>query len=238
MSKLRFYAAALTIGALTGLSSAQADDTTAKAGQQANRSQNDQVDRSEAQRDSHAANKQQQGPTVKEALVRKLIKANDAEIEIAKLAQKKTDNQDIQQLAKMIVQDHEALNQTLQPHAGKRSANSQSEVKRQQGRKGLNSLADQDQSQAGVRQADEKRNGTEQSNIRRISEERADADRKGIVQKDTDRIDGDLSSEGNLTRTDSAIVPQQLCKIGEQACDNALKMTNDMLNKIVFCQSP
>ncbi|HQX50502.1 MAG TPA: hypothetical protein PLR25_11370 [Planctomycetaceae bacterium] len=92
MSKLRFYAAALTIGALTGLSSAQADDTTAEAGQQANRSQNDQADRSDAQPNPQHVDAQQRGPTVREALVRKLIKANDAEIEIAKLAQKKTDN--------------------------------------------------------------------------------------------------------------------------------------------------
>ncbi|TWU25417.1 hypothetical protein Pla52o_17180 [Novipirellula galeiformis] len=139
MSKLRFAAAVLSIAVIPGLSNVQGQTTSdqpivkpappaVEPGQpptspgestdQPKGAQTDQDDRYEARRVSASAQKQQQGVTIKQALVQRLIKVNDAEIELAKLAQQKSDNDELKQFAQMIVQDHQALNQTLQQHAG------------------------------------------------------------------------------------------------------------------------
>ena len=55
----------------------------------------------------------QEVTTVEEAIIGKLIKANDAEIELAKMAKDKSDNQEIKKLAEMIMKDHKALNEQL-----------------------------------------------------------------------------------------------------------------------------
>ena len=106
----------------------------------------------------------QQGPTVQEAITSKLRQANDAEIELAEMAQERSDNDEVKELAKTIVKDHEALNQKLQ--SGKQG----------QGK------------------------GREDKNI-------------------------------TAANAQAATVPEQLCKIGEQACQNALEMTKEMLSK-------
>ncbi len=51
--------------------------------------------------------------TVEEAIIGKLMKANDAEIELAKMAKEKSDNQEIKKMAEMIMKDHKALNEQL-----------------------------------------------------------------------------------------------------------------------------
>lgn len=218
MSKLRFSAAALSVAAITGLSTAVAQTTLDQPGvptsppivqpdqpgqpttlpgqitDQPAGSQNvqsNQSDRYEARRVA-TNSQQQQGPTVTQALVQKLIMSNEAEIELAKLAQQKSDNQEVQKFAQMLIQDHQALNQTLKQHAGSSQA----------GQSQTHSL------QAGQTQ-------TGQTQDRTGQQPAADS------QTRSDR----------MTQWSDQTVPKELCQIGEQAYDNALKMTKEMLNR-------
>ncbi|MGV3486288.1 MAG: DUF4142 domain-containing protein [Planctomycetaceae bacterium] len=54
-----------------------------------------------------------QGHTVTEVIVHKLKKANQGEIELAQMAQQKTDDQEVKQFAEMLVKDHQAFIQKL-----------------------------------------------------------------------------------------------------------------------------
>ncbi|QDV25834.1 DUF4142 domain-containing protein [Aureliella helgolandensis] len=211
MSKLRFSTAALTIAAISGFSIANAQtpvqpgqpivqpgQPTTTPGQPLDApldAQNQRGDRYESRRASNDS--QQQGPTVKEALVQKLIKSNEAEIELAKLAQQKSDNQEVKQFTQTLIQDHQSLNQTLQKHA----ATSQS-------------------GQARSVQA-----GTARGDQPRTAENRTANSGAG-----NDRAANDRRSENRMTNSQSNRVPKELCEIGEQACENALKMTKEMLN--------
>ncbi len=142
------------------------------------RSQTDQADRYEARRVT--SDSSQQGPTVKEAIIQKLRKANEAEIELANLATQKADNEEVKQFAQMLVQDHQACNQKLQQKTG--------------------------QDQPGQRPA---------------IQAQANQNRAGQNQ-----IAGQTPSSGSQ----SATVPKELVQIAEQACENSLKMTKDMLS--------
>ncbi len=186
MTKLRFTAAALTIAAFSGFSVSTAQSPTNRAvGQQLPAGQpstlsgqaiQQQPGSPTAQTGQHptyqaSGQSQQEGLTVKEAIVQKLIKANEAEIELAKLAQQKSDNEELKQLASTIIKDHQQLNQTMQQHAGNRSSSGHSE----------SGLTNQNQKVSGA------------------------------------------------SHSQSATVPEELCKIAEQACENALKMNKEML---------
>lgn len=156
MLKLRFTVAAAALTVLTGLPVA-----TAQQGANDNLILNGQLPTSQDQTDSGryearrtSTDSRQQQPTVTQAIVQKLQKANENEIELAKMAMQKTDHSELKQLTQTIVRDHEALNQKLQQFSNQNQANSK-----------------------GQR------------------------------------------------------VPTQLCQIADQACDNAMKMTKDMLTK-------
>ncbi|MEO9590102.1 DUF4142 domain-containing protein [Rhodopirellula bahusiensis] len=156
MLKLRFTVAAAALTVLTGLPVA-----TAQQGANDNLILNGQLPTSQDQTDSGryearrtSTDSRQQQPTVTQAIVQKLQKANENEIELAKMAMQKTDHSELKQLTQTIVRDHEALNQKLQQFSNQNQANSK-----------------------GQR------------------------------------------------------VPAQLCQIADQACDNAMKMTKDMLTK-------
>lgn len=131
---------------------------------------------------SQDANKQ--GVSVKEAIVKKLIKANEAEIELAQMAGEKTDHAELRQLTQTIVRDHQELNEALKKCCEMNSS-SAADRQNQQGQ----NLA-QNQAQPANR----------------------------------------IVTETSM-RTSTNLVPQQLCEIGEQACDNTLKMTKEMLGK-------
>ena len=90
----------------------------------------------------------------------KLKKAKQAEIELAQLAQQKTDNQEVRQLAQTLIDEHEALNEDL-------------------------------------KQLDMKSN----------------------------------AATSTKQSSQTAMVPHELCQIGEQACQSTLAMTKEMLNK-------
>lgn len=171
MTKLRFKATALAFMALGGLSTVHAqqdapaapsanqsgalDDSNAPTG-----SKTDQAERYEARRVSNDSNQTGHALTVTHAIAEKLHKSNQAEIELARLALQKSDNQEIKQLSQTIIQDHQACNQKLQQIAGQNQ-----------------------------------RSGDKQ------------------------------------THSPSAFVPKQLVQIAEQACENALQMTKEMLSQ-------
>lgn len=174
MSKLRLSFAFLGISALAGLQTALAQQSApvkpadpSPRVSQPERSPGDQPDRYETRRVPYES---QGAKTVKDALVEKLQKANDAEIELAKLAQQKSDNQEVKQMAQTLIQDHQALNQKLEQFSQRRGSSSQ-------------------------------------------------------VQN------GNPSTSQSRTERQSDLVPQELCDVTEAACDNALKMTKDMLGK-------
>ncbi len=130
---------------------------------------------------------QQAGVSVKQALVKKLQKANQAEIELATMAQKKTQNPELKQLTKMIIEDHKACNEKLQqlssqPTAGQSQANGNNQVA---------NAAFQPQSAANQAQG--------------------------------------VAASG--TAASGGMVSQQLCQVMDQATDNALQMTKEMLQK-------
>ncbi|WP_047812714.1 DUF4142 domain-containing protein [Rhodopirellula islandica] len=154
MMKLRFTVAAAALTVLTGLPVANAQQG-ANGGSildgQLQTPQN-QADSGRYEARRTTTDSRQQQPTVTQAIVQKLQKANENEIELAKMAMQKTDHDELKQLTQTIVRDHEALNQKLQQFSSQHQGNSQ-----------------------GQR------------------------------------------------------VPAQLCQIADQACDNAMKMTKDML---------
>jgi len=161
MSMLRF-AAVIALATVMGIASSQAQQTNLKPGLtpptvQSEAKPNSPADRDDSKRakkDSHA------GVTVEQALVMKLKKANQAQIELAQLAQQKTDNQEVRQLAQTLIDEHQALNQDL----------------------------------------------------------------KKIDMKSNAATSTNQSSQ-------TPMVPHELCQIGEQACQNTLTMTKEMLNK-------
>ncbi|KAA5541816.1 DUF4142 domain-containing protein [Roseiconus nitratireducens] len=104
----------------------------------------------------------QQNPTVPQALVMKLRKANDASIELAKMVQDKTDHADIRQLTQTIARDHQILNREL---------------------------------------------------------EKLTSDARWADDQGKSRVVAGQSPQR---------VPEELCKIADQACSNALKMTKEM----------
>ncbi|MFG0265921.1 MAG: DUF4142 domain-containing protein [Rhodopirellula sp. JB055] len=156
MMKLRFTFAVAALAALTGSSVALAQEgvnnASARDGQHQTQSSQTEAGRYEARRASTDGRQHQ--PTVTQAIVQKLQKANENEIELAKMAMQKTDHDELKQLTQTIVRDHEAINQKLRQFSK--------------------------QNQVG--------------------------------------------SQGQR-------VPAQLCQIAEQACDNAMKMTKDMLTR-------
>jgi predicted outer membrane protein len=204
MSKIRFVVATFAIASLCGLSTGQAQQVTlpptdvspgtpaqpaqlpgqpAQIDTQPLGTQTVQDDRYEARRVTNDSNSQQ-GQTLKEAIVQKLRKANEAEIELAKMAMEKTNNKDVRELTKTIVQDHQAFNQKLKQMSGKQDEGT---VKHDEG------------------------NRTQGS-----SENATGGNRK---------------TGQTLTNNQSPIVPAQLSKLAEQACDNALDMTKEMLSQ-------
>jgi len=203
MLKTHLFAAALAVSGLTVLPNAHAQQDEANRpalkDNQADRSQNSQEERYQARRVSQQQPRAgQQTLTVKEVLVRKLMKANEAEIELATMAQQKTDNQQVKQLTQTIIQDHKALNQQLQQQLN-RSAPGQNKsgVGQSQGDRGRDQVSDATERQQT--QPGQRNDNNRQPQLRR-------------------------------GQSESAVVPQELVSIGEQACENSLKMTKEMLN--------
>ncbi|MDA8745859.1 DUF4142 domain-containing protein [Rubripirellula amarantea] len=146
MSTIRLTLASLAITAFTGFSAAQAQedspnqskslDRQSQVGHPHEGSETNQGDRYEARRASTNDDRSEnahhdylaQGPTIEEAILQKLKKGNEAEIELAKLAMNKTDNEDVRQLCQTLIQDHEACIEKIQQTSAKRNAQSHIEA--------------------------------------------------------------------------------------------------------------
>lgn len=177
MSKLFFTLTVAAIATVTGFNTSQAQTSTARG----TTAQGNQVGQSQA----NGVSQTQTGPTVKEAILKKLMKANEAEIELAKMAGEKTDSDELKELTQMIVKDHEALNEELKKCC---------EMK-----------------------------GSDQANLNQGNQNQANQN-----QATNTRVP---QTQYNYANSQAAKVPQELCNVGEQACENALKMTKEMLGK-------
>lgn len=193
MSKLSRTAAAIAIAATSGFSVA---DAQSPAGTTVQSRQTTQINEPIAQSAqpsaanstaSASSNKMHQGPTIKEAISSKLVKANDAEIELAKLAMQQSDNSDLKEFAEMIIKDHQDFNAKLTKHVGKHHAG-------------------KDQAKQG--EADQSSPNASNGN------------------------DSRQTQAGRASDVSTQRVPMQLCKIGEIACENSLKMTKEALGKL------
>lgn len=159
MSVLRFVAV-MALASMMGIAPSYAQQTNLESGLtpptvQSEASPNRPADRDGAKRTKKDS---QAGVTVEQALVMKLKKANQSEIELSELATQKTDNQEVRQLAQMLIDEHQALNEDL----------------------------------------------------------------KKVEMKSQTTAPDKRSSQ-------VAMVPHELCQIGEQACQNVLTMTKEML---------
>ncbi len=147
----------------------------------------------------------QSGVTVTEAIAKKLMKVNESEIALAKMVHEKSDSDELKAFTQMIIKDHEALNTELKKCCDMPGSD---RVTRSQ--------ADGHQAKSG------------QDNRTETSSNQAEHRQDNQSQTGTNRIDG---KEYEYVVSHSAMVPQELCDIGEQACENALKMTKEMLSK-------
>lgn len=101
MEAIFMYKLLLSFGLATviGLNLAQADENTTKS----------TVDQKQNGASSH-----QGDISIEQALVNKLRKANDVEIDLAKLALQQSDNDEVKKLAQQLIADHQSMNQNLE----------------------------------------------------------------------------------------------------------------------------
>lgn len=190
----RFFFTLFALAAITSTAFGQAQEFPT----QSSPPSADQQDRHEARRVSPESYHSGHGPTIKEAVLKKLHKANEAEVELAKMAQQQTDNPEVRQLAQTIVQDHQALNDELEKclHEEQRTIS----------------------------------NAKHSNRTPSTQDDRLDADR---IPANQGRTDGEATKQPKLNQGSQSrmqdTVPQELCEIEEKACDNALKMTKEML---------
>ncbi len=205
MKKFRTPLALAALASFASVGSLHAQQTTTQGINQRDSAATN--NRSEANQ-NHQQQQGQQGVPLKQALVQKLKKANEAEIELAKLAMERSENEQVQQFAKMIVEDHQACNQKLQEMNGQPADSHRANNLRQSRVDAANNAANKEgtantpRTEAGVKAGEQGR------------------------QTATDS--GNRQGEG---MRGNAMVPGQLVQIMNQACDNSLKMTKEMLQK-------
>lgn len=172
------------------------------AQQPTNQTSNQRDPAATTQRTDGTAGHQQQGVPIQQAIVHKLERANEAEIELAKLAIDRSDNQQVQELAKMIMQDHQACNQKLQKMNGQ-TVDGQGVKATQPGGQNANAGAavNPPRTNPGVNNLGANNPGL-----------KADPNNQHAM-------------------AGGQIVPGQLIQIMDQACDNSLQMTKEMLQK-------
>jgi len=197
--------------------------------------------------------------TVAEALVQKLRKANEAEIELAQMAEEMSDNQEVKQLAATLIQDHRALNEKLERlettklsgvnNTGNRLDDNRSslENRRQPGVDQTDTLDTNTNRSANLPvastpnqpntsganttiNASGENTSNRQHDLRTAGTPNTETDTSQLGEVNQQPYERDVRSMRS-TQADSASqrVPQQLCTIAEQACDNATQMTKEML---------
>jgi predicted outer membrane protein len=231
MLRLNWALASVAIAALAFATELQAQQPTPQQNAQRGRQATDQP------RDRSSQQQQQGGIPLTEAIVQKLIKSNEGEIELAKLAGEKSENSEVKQFAQSLVDDHQALIQKLKQMAGdhNRGANTtvgdaQQRTPFQQtatqlgqpgntpgGTPGQNPTANPGQDTPG------QNNQSDQPGQRGQAGQRNPTDQAGQAGQPGQR-------RGQNSDMQGVRVPHQLTQIMEEACDNSLKMTKEMLS--------
>jgi predicted outer membrane protein len=151
----------------------------------------------------------QAGVSLTEAIVKKLIKTNEAEVELAKLALGKAENEELKKFAQTLVDDHQAFNQKLSQMAGDHSRGSDS-----------------------APGAAQQRATFQQTSTQLGQPNNSPAATTGQNTSGQIRQASQSSQRGAQTAgMQDAQVPHQLTQIMDEACDNSLKMTKEMLSK-------
>lgn len=203
----------------------------------------------QTQRDQQALNQQgpnsgsqsdnQQSVSVEEALAKKIKKSNDAEIELAQLAQDKVDDQSFRQFTQMLIQDHQQMNQQLEKFVsttGGRS--SQDATTRGSATQGSTDRAPAGQGAAsgnGAGQNSAGQNSASQNASGQNAAGQAGRNTAGQAGQDSQPQSGTTSrlsdGQGQAAGMAGGRVPQMLCTIMDEACDNNLEMTKQMLQE-------
>ena len=157
-----------------------------------------------------------QGVSLPEALVRKLKKSGEGEVELAQMAKEKIEDQGFREFTQMVIEDHQVLNQQLDKFV--------SASGRETGAAPANS------NREGNITAPTPQN-REQPNNNRPNQDPAQRDATRGQAGDAARPTDAPVREGQLANGRGVMVPQQLCAIMEQACENNLEMTKKMLQE-------
>ncbi len=214
MSKFKHSVTGLALAAVAGTSAAFAQQTPPQTLPGQPVQQTPPVQTQQDLRDVNDRNQgNQQGVSVEQALVMKIKKMNDAEIELAQLAQEKVDDQDFRQFTQKLIQDHQALNQQLDQVAGATGGNVGNR------RAGQNN--------PGQNNPGQNNPGQNQVNP---GQNQPDADGQ-LGNQATNAAQPGRQGRGQMAGMGGGRVPQMLISIASQACDNNLKMTKEMLSK-------
>ncbi len=185
-----------------------------------------------------------QGVPLAEALVRKMKKSGEGEIELAQLAKEKVEDQGFREFTQMIIDDHQALNQQLdklvstgarggQASGGSSAQNREGNIATptpQQGQQQQNRDPSQgDNNRAGAQ--DQQRNAQRgQAGDAARSTEGQAGQQAGQQPGQPGQGQG-IGREAQMAGRGGSVVPQQLCAIMEQACENNVQMTKKMLQE-------
>jgi predicted outer membrane protein len=208
-------------------SNSQQDEQRADRSQQAR-----QKVGQEQSAESRVPGKQAKASTVKQVVINEFMNANKAEIELAQLAQEKTDNEELKQFAQTLIDDHQQLKQKLEKVAGKDRDQRGVEPGRRSGR----GQSQGDRSPFGGARDEGQ---TQDSNRRNQGEQRQDRSEQtegrqtpafGGTQDDNARRQRGGAFARNASEQSSE-VPEELCKILDQTAKNSLEMTKKMLKE-------
>ncbi len=195
----------------------------------------------QTQRDQRGGNQgnqagNQQNVTVEEALVKKIKKSNEAEIELAQLAQEKVEDQGFRQFTQKLIQDHQQMNQQLDSmvstNAGRAAQGSASDSPTSTSRQPGTSQPSPGQNTPG--QNAPGRRATNSDEQARAQAGQDAQNQPGAAGRQGEGRPGEGrqgQGRGQMAGMGGGRVPQILCTIMEEACDNNLEMTKKMLQE-------
>ncbi len=245
MSKLRFMIAGLVLIVISIATPVHAQQTTGQqsttgqiqAGTQTPGTQTPgqpggQTPPVQTQRDQRSVNQNgqngqnaaQQGVSVVEALAKKIKKSNEAEIELAQLAQEKVEDQGFRQFTQKLVQDHQQMNEQLDRLVSASGGGA--------GQRGNTGTTSGNLKEPGSTQSPAGQNGAGPSGVGQRGNANSDEAASTPAGQDGQN---QAAAPGRQGRGQMGAmggrVPQMLCTIMDEACDNNLEMTKKMLQE-------
>ena len=183
---------------------------------------------------SGSQSENQQSVSVEEALAKKIKKSNDAEIELAQLAQEKVDDQSFRQFTQMLIQDHQQMNEQLEKFVSTTGGRSgQDSTTRGSATQGSTDRAPAGQGAASGNSAGQSGDGQNASGQNAAGQ--SGRNTTGQARQDSQPQSGTTSrlsdGQGQAAGMAGGGVPQMLCTIMDEACDNNLEMTKQMLQE-------